>query len=191
MTDLREAAILISSLDDRTATRLLVQLDPAARSTLREAAVALGEVEQQERDRVLQQFLQAKTNPSGSITNDSPEAKETQSSTIENSSNPSTSQTASSQASNAKEFSTEQDPVRESIPVSSSTDHQQETRFFDFLRDADLESLQEFLEDEHPQTISLVMTYLPPQRASELLALLQGALQMEVIHRLMESESSE
>lgn len=55
--NLRKAAILVSTLDDRSATRILVQLDPAVRSRIREAASVLGEVDPAERRRVIAEFL--------------------------------------------------------------------------------------------------------------------------------------
>src|SRR5438552_1493849 len=46
---------------------------------------------------------------------------------------------------------------------------QVQTTPFSFLQKAESENLLTFIQDEHPQTIALILSHLPPQKASEIL----------------------
>jgi flagellar motor switch protein FliG len=64
-------------------------------------------------------------------------------------------------------------------------------RPFRFLADADAPSLVAFLEKERPQAIALVLSYLPPPRAAQVLAAFSARLQVEIIRRLVELDASD
>jgi len=55
---------------------------------------------------------------------------------------------------------------------------------FRFLHDASDEDLLELLKGERPQTVAVVVSHLPSQRAAEVLAMLPDALQGDVVRRL-------
>jgi flagellar motor switch protein FliG len=55
---------------------------------------------------------------------------------------------------------------------------------FKFLQNADARQLLNFISDEHPQTIALVLAHVPAPLASKVLAGLGSALQAEVAHRI-------
>ncbi len=55
---------------------------------------------------------------------------------------------------------------------------------FDFLRKSDPAQLLMFLQDEHPQTIALILAYLPAANAATVLAGLSPTLRSEVARRL-------
>ncbi|MCD6449877.1 MAG: flagellar motor switch protein FliG [Thermotogaceae bacterium] len=55
---------------------------------------------------------------------------------------------------------------------------------FDFVKKADPLQLVNFLQNEHPQVIALVLSYLEPGVASQILGALPEELQMEVIKRI-------
>src|SRR5882672_6327544 len=55
---------------------------------------------------------------------------------------------------------------------------------FEFLRKADPESVVGFIADEHPQMIALILSYLEPARAGRIVEGLPPAKQQEVIRRL-------
>jgi flagellar motor switch protein FliG len=57
-------------------------------------------------------------------------------------------------------------------------------RRFDFLDEAPVEALAQFLAREHVQTIAVVLSYLSPPRAAAVLATLPAALQADTIERL-------
>lgn len=55
---------------------------------------------------------------------------------------------------------------------------------FDFLRRTDPKEIARFVQDEHPQTIALVVVHLTPDQASGVLSQLSPELRSEVIHRI-------
>jgi flagellar motor switch protein FliG len=55
---------------------------------------------------------------------------------------------------------------------------------FGFLKKADIQNVAAFIVDEHPQTIALILSYLPPVQAARLLEALPLAKQQEVVRRL-------
>lgn len=55
---------------------------------------------------------------------------------------------------------------------------------FQFLRRTDARQLLSFLQDEHPQTIALVLAHLSAEQASLILSNLSPALQADVAHRI-------
>ncbi|MBQ9624503.1 MAG: flagellar motor switch protein FliG [Clostridia bacterium] len=59
-----------------------------------------------------------------------------------------------------------------------------QVRPFDFIRRADTKHIFNFIQNEHPQTIALVMSYLDPQQCGPILAELPMEKQVEVISRL-------
>ncbi|HEY5316251.1 MAG TPA: FliG C-terminal domain-containing protein, partial [Pirellulales bacterium] len=61
---------------------------------------------------------------------------------------------------------------------------------FRLLRAASGEKLRPLLEGEHPQTIALVISHLPAERAADMLATLDGELQVEVVRRLVNLEQA-
>lgn len=57
---------------------------------------------------------------------------------------------------------------------------------FHFLAEVDPAQLLNFVQNEHPQTIALILCYLPPLVASRVLTALPDALQAEVARRIAE-----
>jgi flagellar motor switch protein FliG len=55
---------------------------------------------------------------------------------------------------------------------------------FEFLRKADPLQLLSFIRDEHPQTIALILAYMPTQGAAEILSRLPAELRGEVAERI-------
>lgn len=55
---------------------------------------------------------------------------------------------------------------------------------FSFLQRMDSESLQTFIQDEHPQTIALILSHLSASRASNVLAGLNQTKRLEVVSRI-------
>ncbi len=62
---------------------------------------------------------------------------------------------------------------------------------FDFVRDADAVQLAGFLQDEHPQTIALVLSHLPPAQAGSVLSSLSPDYQAEVAERIAVMDSTD
>ena len=62
------------------------------------------------------------------------------------------------------------------------------SRPFAFLKKAESSNLLTFIQDEHPQTIALVLTHLDPKQAAEVLAGLSTERQIEVVRRIAAME---
>src|ERR1700742_178421 len=67
---------------------------------------------------------------------------------------------------------------------------QVQTTPFSFLQKAESENLLTFIQDEHPQTIALILAHLPAQKASEILVGLPGQKQIEVVKRIANMEQT-
>jgi flagellar motor switch protein FliG len=61
---------------------------------------------------------------------------------------------------------------------------------FAFLQKAESENLLTFIQDEHPQTIALILAHLNPSKASEILVGLPNQKQVEVIKRIANMEQT-
>lgn len=59
-----------------------------------------------------------------------------------------------------------------------------QTRPFDFIRRTDPAHLMNFIQQEHPQTIALILAYLEPQKASIILSQLPTEIQSDVAKRI-------
>jgi len=67
---------------------------------------------------------------------------------------------------------------------------QVQTTPFSFLQKAESENLLTFIQDEHPQTIALILAHLPAQKASEILVGLPSQKQVEVVKRVANMEQT-
>jgi flagellar motor switch protein FliG len=67
---------------------------------------------------------------------------------------------------------------------------QVQTTPFSFLQKAESENLLTFIQDEHPQTIALILAHLPSQKASEVLVGLPSQKQVEVVKRIANMEQT-
>lgn len=79
------------------------------------------------------------------------------------------------------------DPVR-AARVLDQIDQQVQRTPFDFLQRVECETLLSFIQDEHPQTIALIVSYLDHARASEILTGLPELKQIEVVRRVAHME---
>ncbi len=61
---------------------------------------------------------------------------------------------------------------------------------FAFLQKAESQNLLTFIQDEHPQTIALIVSHLAHNKASEILAGLPGPKQVEVVKRVANMEQT-
>ncbi|QDU97853.1 flagellar motor switch protein FliG [Lignipirellula cremea] len=55
---------------------------------------------------------------------------------------------------------------------------------FGFLKNVDPQNLQTFINDEHPQTIALILSHLPPAYGAEIIGGLPSERQLQVIRRI-------
>jgi flagellar motor switch protein FliG len=66
---------------------------------------------------------------------------------------------------------------------------QEDGSYIEIFRNLDIRVLAEFIKNEHPQTIALIISQLLPEEASEVMAALQDNLQLDVITRLSKLEN--
>ena len=74
--------------------------------------------------------------------------------------------------------------------VIGSVTQQVQTTPFSRLQRAESENLLTFIQDEHPQTIALILAHFPPQKASEILVGLPSQKQIEVVKRVATMEQT-
>jgi len=165
----RKAAILLASLDRRSADALLAQMSAEQADAVREAVAELGEIDPYEQHEVLEEFfrigpLVPDREPSGLELDD-----------------PATLQLSLSTAAAAECAM----PVARAVAAGEAS-----PPAFQLLQDAPIKTLSALLEREQPQTIAVVLSHLTPGRAAELLAGLPSALQAEVARRLVDLDET-
>lgn len=65
-----------------------------------------------------------------------------------------------------------------------------QVRPFDFARKADPQQVLNFIQNEHPQTIALVLSYLDPEQAGQILSELPQGLQADIAKRIATMDST-
>lgn len=81
-------------------------------------------------------------------------------------------------------------PKEEAAKIIAQIEHTVQQQPFSFLQKAETESLLEFIQDEHPQTIALILAHLPAAKSSEILAGLPPSKQIEVVSRVANMEQT-
>jgi flagellar motor switch protein FliG len=161
---IRKAAILVASLDQRTADLLLDQMGAEQADRVRRAILHLGTVDDAEQDEIIDEFVRRGSTASESY----PPGIELDGEL-------------------ARILAMPTERVAEAAPDAADDD----TPPFRFLHETEFSTLEPFLRREHPQTIALVASHLTPQRASELLARLPVKLQVEVVRRLADLDDAD
>ncbi|HEV2969624.1 MAG TPA: FliG C-terminal domain-containing protein [Pirellulales bacterium] len=158
---MRKAAILVASLDQRTADLLLDQMAAEQADRVRRAILHLGDVDPAEQDEIIDEFFRI-----GPLVPDKhPPGIELDGELT---------RTLAIPIERPRAMAIEE-PIEE--PVADKPP-------FRFLHETESDTLLPFLRRENPQTIALVAAHLPPERASELLAQLPSSVQVEVVRRL-------
>lgn len=75
-------------------------------------------------------------------------------------------------------------PPDEARRIISAIEHQVHKQPFVFLQKTERENLLTFLKEEHPQTIALILSHVPPTMSAEILTGLETERQVEVITRI-------
>ncbi len=81
-------------------------------------------------------------------------------------------------------------PKDEAGRVMQQIEHSVHQQPFSFLQKAESENLLTFMQDEHPQTIALILSHLPSSKGSEILSGLPPAKQLEVVTRVANMEQT-
>ncbi|MGB9626582.1 MAG: flagellar motor switch protein FliG [Phycisphaerae bacterium] len=81
-------------------------------------------------------------------------------------------------------------PRDDAARIMEQIEHQVHQQPFSFLQKAESENLLTFIQEEHPQTIALILAHLPSAKASEILVGLPGPKQIEVVTRVANMEQT-
>lgn len=81
-------------------------------------------------------------------------------------------------------------PPEEADRIMKQIERQYYAKPFQFLEKAETENLLTFIQDEHPQTIALILAHLTPSQASEILVGLVDEKRVEVISRVARMEQT-
>jgi flagellar motor switch protein FliG len=81
-------------------------------------------------------------------------------------------------------------PREEARRIMAMIEHQLHEQPFAFLQKAEGENLLAFIQDEHPQTIALVIAHLTASKAAEILMSLPTSKQLEVVSRVANMEQT-
>jgi flagellar motor switch protein FliG len=74
--------------------------------------------------------------------------------------------------------------TQKSIDIVNRLTSSLQVRPFDFIRRTDPSHLLNFIQGEHPQTIALILAYLDPQKAAQILSALNHEIQADVAKRI-------
>jgi flagellar motor switch protein FliG len=163
---LRKAAILVASLDAPTADLLLAQMGAHQADQVRRAILRLSDVDPAEQNEIIEEFFRI----GPLIPQQHPPGIELDDELARRLALPS---------------------VKPEKPVGSAIEPDGENPPFRFLHETEFETLTPFLKRENPQTIAVVLSHLPADRAGELLAQLPPAVQVDVIRRLVDLDQAD
>lgn len=154
--DIRKAAVLLMSLPQEQAAKLLTKLEPKQVEAVSIEIAKTGLFGGEEQESVIQEF--ARANPTA-LTGKAGGLEVAQSLI---------------QQALGKSANSTLDNVRQSI----------EALPFGFLQKVDSQNLLTFMIDEHPQTIALILSHIPPAQASDIISGLPTERQLSVIRRI-------
>ncbi len=163
LTGLRKTAVLMVSLDKATAAAILKQLDTEIVETITREVAGLGAVSDQARQRVIQEFHNLALARTYTETGGLNYARMLLSQSLDK---------------------------EEADRIIRQIEHQFYSKPFTFLHKADTENLLTFIQDEHPQTIALILGHLTASKASEILSGLSPEKQVEVVTRISRMEQT-
>ncbi len=156
MSDIRKAAILLMSLPEDQAAQLMTKLTPKQVEQVSIEIAKLGRLSGEEQEKVILEFADVNPNALGLPGGGLDVARELVEKGLGNKAAPII------------------DVVRQSI----------EALPFGFLKKVDPQNLLTFIIDEHPQTIALVLSHLPPAYGAEIIKGLPAERQLAVIRRV-------
>lgn len=163
LTGVRKAAVLLVSLDQDKAAEILKRLPPDAIEEVGREIASLSEVTNSHRKEIFNEFYNL------ALAN---------------------SYVGEGGLEYAKALLTKSLSEEDAKRVIHQVTQQVQTTPFSFLQKAESENLLTFIQDEHPQTIALILAHLPAQKASEILVGLPSQKQIEVVKRVANMEQT-
>jgi flagellar motor switch protein FliG len=163
ISGVQKSAILVLTLEQGIASEILKHLDDQQIEEISREIASLGAVTQQLRDEVVNEFYQLALARTYADEGGWDYAKNLLAKSLP--------------ADQAKKIIEQVNQTIQSAP-------------FSFLQKAESENLLTFIQDEHPQTIALILAHLKPAQASEILVGLAGQKQVEVVKRIANMEQT-
>jgi flagellar motor switch protein FliG len=163
ISGIRKAAVLLLSLDQDQAAEVLKRLPPEAMEEVTREIASLGEVDISTRKDVFGEFY------STALAN---------------------SYLSEGGLEYAKGLLRKSLSEADAEKAIKQVTQQVATTPFSFLQKAESENLLTFIQDEHPQTIALLLAHLAPTKASEILVGLPSQKQIEVVKRISNMEQT-
>jgi flagellar motor switch protein FliG len=160
---LRKAAILLLNLPREFAAEVLKHLPRDAMEEVTREIAAIGRVTQPQRAAVIQEFYRLALASADMEQGGLPYARSLLQQSL---------------------------PKEEAGRVMEQIEHQVNEQPFNFLQKTESENLLTFIQDEHPQTVALILAHLPYSKASEILVGLPAAKQIEVVSRIAHMEQT-
>lgn len=154
--DLRKAAVLLMSLPEDVAATVMSRLDPKQVEAVSIEIAKLGRLTTTEQEQIIREFAEVNPHSVGTDAGGLDLAK-----------------SLVMKALGANAAGTLEN-VQQSISALP----------FGFLKKADPQNILTFITDEHPQTIALIVSYLPPSFAAEILKGLGAERQLQVVRRI-------
>jgi len=163
LTGTKKAAILLLALDQEASAMLLRGLPAKSVEDVTREIASLEDVPQETRDKVLREFYQLAVAQSWARDGGLDYAK-----TL---------------------LMKSMDPKEAEKVLANISTHVRRTPF-SFLQKAESSNLLTFIQDEHPQTIALIVSHLPYFKAAEILGGLPTPKQIEVVKRVANMEQT-
>jgi flagellar motor switch protein FliG len=163
LTGQRKAAIVLLALGQETASKVIKRMDRAAIEDLTRKIAELESVEPNEQDTTLQEFYHL------ALAQRYCE------------------QGGITYAQSLLEKSLSPEEAKDIIRMVSQTIQQTP---FQFLHKTEAENILTFIQDEHPQTIALIMAHMAPEKSAEILQGLPQQKQVEVVKRIAAMEQT-
>jgi flagellar motor switch protein FliG len=182
--NLRNAALLVASLDRRVADELLAQMSPAQARRVRQAVVELGEVSADDQEDLLEEFAESRRTHARRVTGGldlelvstkrllAGDRKHHREDELMLSG-------AADERAGTALRANERGPTGD---AEASTQEPQQP--FRFLHEARIDDLAQRLAREQPTTIAVVLSHLPAEQAAQALAELPEHAQVDVLRRL-------
>jgi len=159
----KKAAILLVSVDQELASEIMGQLDQETIEAVSQEIAKLGTITPDERDKVLEEFYQMNV------------AKQyVQQGGIDY----------------ARRLLTKSVSAGQADEIVRNVEHALYAAPFSFVQKTESEDLLSFIQDEHPQTIALVLSHLESRQAADVLRGLSHPKQVDVVRRMATMETT-
>ena len=183
----RKAAILVASLEDSLAKKLLDRLDPIQANKVRLAAERINDIRAEEREEAMREFT-LNPAPTAKIKGTGVEIDSSLSALIER----------AFDDDGETNLPWNEGALSIGDKYSAQPSHergQEEGSFachpFEFIESADIGTVATLLKQEHPQTIAMIVSCLPSERAASIVMQLSTSTQVDVLRRMSSIEASD